>query len=66
MANEKLNNVMTLPLEVRKQLEVMDSDITKARNAVATLKKVGVDVSAIDSKLKWAEEVRSTLLAEFK
>lgn len=66
MANDKTINVMVLPVEVRKQLESLNNDIDKARNAVATLKKVGVDVSSIESKLQWAEEVRTTLLAEFK
>lgn len=65
MAKENQNK-LALPLEIRKQLEVMDSDISKARNAIDTLRKVGVDVSAISDKLEWAEKVRETLLSEFK
>lgn len=64
MAKENKNQ-LTLPIEIRKQLEVMDTDITQARNAIETLRKVGVDVSSISDKLEWAEKVRETLLSEF-
>ncbi len=41
MAKENQNR-LTLPVEIRKQLVQMDPDIATARNAIDTLRKVGV------------------------
>ncbi len=57
---------MTLPPSVRKDLESLDGSIAEANNALDTLSKIGMDVTAIRSKLKWAETVKKTLLSEFK
>lgn len=64
MANEKAN-VMTLPADVRTRLEASAPDLEKARNAINTIKKLGIDTTDLEEKLTWAENVRKTLLSEF-
>jgi hypothetical protein len=58
-------NVMTLPADVRKRLTEQAPDLERARNAVNTLKKLGMDTTSLEEKLTWAEETRKTLLSEF-
>jgi len=65
MAKEDAN-VMTLPADVRKRLTESAPDLERARNAINTIKKLGIDVSELEDKIKWAETVRTTLLTEFK
>lgn len=63
---DKEANVMTLPADVRARLEKSAPDLERARNAINTIKKLGIDVSDLEEKIKWAETVRTTLLTEFK
>lgn len=65
MAEEKKGDVLALPPEMRSRLENMRAEIKKARHGIKTMKDMGMDVSDIESKLEWAENVRSTLLKEF-
>jgi len=58
-------NVMKLDPEVRKRLAASAPDLERARNAINTIKKLGIDVTALEEKVAWAEEVRKTLLTEF-
>jgi len=66
MANANTENLMVLPADIREKLEKLNPDIAEAKNAVKTLKKLGVDVRSLEDKLKWANNVRETLLKEFK
>lgn len=65
MAKGEVVDLMKLPPEVRSNLERMDTDIKSARNSMATLKKLGMDVRVLEDKLKWAENIRKTLISEF-
>lgn len=65
MAKDEVVNLMKLPPEVRSNLERMDEDIKSARNSISVLKKLGMDVRVLDDKLKWAENIRKTLISEF-
>lgn len=65
MAEPEKDLTMKLPATVRKELEGMDKEIRKAKKAVGTLGSLGMDVIDLKDKLKWAEQVRTTLLTEF-
>jgi len=65
MAKTNANAFMKLPADVRANLEKLDPDIKAAEAAIGTLKKLGMDVSMIEDKLKWARQVKETLLSEF-
>lgn len=65
MTKENPDNLLKLPAEVRKNLQDLGSDIEKAERAIATLERIGLDTTAIKDKLKWAKNVRETLLTEF-
>lgn len=65
MAKNEVVDLMKLPPEVRSNLERMDTDIKSARNSISVLKKLGMDVRVLDDKLKWAENIRKTLISEF-
>jgi hypothetical protein len=56
---------LKLPDEVRKQLESLDTNIATAEQGIETLKKLGQDVSQLEGQIKWAKEVRTTLLQNF-
>lgn len=49
----------------RKDLEKLQPDLLKARKALETLKKLGMDVSSAEEKLDWAENARNIILTEF-
>jgi len=66
MAKERTPDLMALPPDVRRNLENLQGEVNKAKSSIKTLKKMGMDVSGIEDKLKWAEEIRQTLLTEFK
>ncbi|GAI60921.1 unnamed protein product [marine sediment metagenome] len=65
MAKGEVVDLMKLPPDVRANLEKMDTDIKSARNSITVLKKLGMDVRVLDDKLKWAENIRKTLISEF-
>ena len=54
-----------LPEDVRTRLANLEEDVAKTKAAIETLKKIGIDVTEIEEKLKWAEETRQILLKEF-
>jgi hypothetical protein len=55
----------TLPAEVRKRLTDMAPDIEESKRTVAVLKKLGMDTTVLDEKIRWAEETKDILLKEF-
>jgi hypothetical protein len=57
--------VFKLPAETRKRMEEMSPELAKAKAALETLKKIGLDTSVLDEKIKWAEEARNILLTDF-
>jgi hypothetical protein len=57
--------VFTLPAETRARLTALDSDLIKTRAALETMKKMGMDVSSMEEKIKWAEDARKLMLEEF-
>ena len=65
MPEKKETEVLKLPPEMRTRLDGLRADIKKARHGVKVMKDMGMDVTDIESKLEWAEGVRSTLLKEF-
>lgn len=65
MAKGEVVDLMKLSPDVRANLESMDTDIKSARNSITVLKKLGMDVRVLDDKLKWAENIRKTLISEF-
>lgn len=56
---------LTLPGDVVAEMTAVAPEVKKAQHAVSVLKGLGVDVSDMESKLAWAEKVRTTLLKEF-
>lgn len=65
MANTRPAPIIALTGAQKTALTVLDSDIARARQALETLKGLGMDVKEIEEKLTWAENVRATLLKEF-
>jgi len=65
MGKEKVREVLKLPTDMRTKMEGMERDIKKARHGVKVLREMGMDVVDIESKLDWAENVRTTMLKEF-
>ena len=65
MAEKRANNIIRLSPEAKTRLAGQKRDIEGARAALETLKKLGMDVTPIEEKLAWAEDVRKTLLTEF-
>lgn len=65
MAAPKETPLFVLPKDVQARLTAQETDISKARKAMEVMKSLGMDVADIEEKLKWAENVRSTLLREF-
>jgi hypothetical protein len=64
MADEKIR--LTLPVETRKALEDMQTRLEGINNAMASLKKIGIDVSGLENQLEVARKAREILLTEFK
>lgn len=65
MPEKKEREVLKIPPEMRARMENMRADIKKARHGIKVMKNMGMDVTDIESKLEWAENVRSTMLEEF-
>lgn len=65
MAKGEVVDLMKLPAEVRTNLVKMENEIKDAKASISALKKLGMDVRILEDKLKWADEVRTTLLKEF-
>jgi len=65
MPEKKEREVLKIPPEMRARMENMRADIKKARYGIKVMKNMGMDVTDIESKLEWAENVRSTMLEEF-
>ena len=65
MVKERVVEPFKLPAETRDRLTVMDDDIQKAKKAIQTLKKIGMDTVDMEEKLEWAENTRKLLLTEF-
>jgi len=65
MPDVTAKSIFKLPADMRQKLEEMSSDIEAAKAAIETLQKLGMDTRFLEDKLRWAEEVRETLLKEF-
>lgn len=65
MAKNEVVDLMKLTPEVRSNLERMDTDIKSAQKSIKVLKGLGMDIRVLEDKLKWAENIRKTLLSEF-
>ena len=65
MALEKVNGVLKLTPETRERLEGQAPGFKEIQRTLKVLKGLGLDVSALESKLDWGENVRTTLLKEF-
>jgi len=51
--------------EVKARLESSIEETAKIRKAMDSLKELGMDTSAIEEKLAWAEKARDILLRDF-
>lgn len=65
MANNTTTPTIKLPEDSKKRLEELDGNIAEAERGIAVLKKLGMDVKQLESQIKWAKEVRLTLLESF-
>ena len=65
MAIERINGVLKLTPETKKRMENHGKDLKGILHSIKVLKDLGMDTSEIDSKMQWAEKVRTTLLKEF-
>lgn len=65
MAQDEIRKLVQLSSAQKQRLEGAREDIAASKKALATLKRLGMDTEAIESQLKWAEEVQNTLLEEF-
>lgn len=65
MVEKHKTQTLKLPAEIRTSMLASEERIEKAKHALGVMKKLGMDVSGLEGKLAWAEEVRSTMLKEF-
>ena len=65
MGDVSSGDLYKLPPETRAELESLVNDIDKAKHAIETLRKLGINTTDLEAKLTWAENVRETLLKEF-
>ena len=54
-----------LPPEVAERLRQIAPDLERAKGDIEALKKLGLDTSVLEDKLRWAELARSVLLERF-
>jgi len=59
-------NPLKLSDEDRQRLLALSPGVEKARKALETMKSLGLDTTDLEDKLKWATEVRETLLSKFE
>lgn len=62
---EEVPRLVTLSSEMKAQLGALDKDIASAERAIAALKHIGMDTSALEEKIEWAKGTRDILLEEF-
>lgn len=65
MALERREGVLKLTPETKTRLEDHGKRVKGILHSIEVLKKLGMDTSEIDSKMAWAEKVRTTMLKEF-
>ena len=65
MALERKNGVLKLTPETKTRLEGQGQTVKGIKHSIKVLKDLGMDTTEIDSKMAWAEKVRTTLLKEF-
>lgn len=65
MAEVPRRRLVELSPEMKKRLGDMETDIEEVKREIAVLKKMGMDVSMLEERLNWSENVRTTLLTEF-
>ena len=54
-----------LPPDTRARLEGMAARGKEAKRMLGILKKLGLDVTDMEEKLTWAEDIRKVMLTEF-
>jgi len=64
MAEEE-RAILRLPEDTKRRLVDLEGTIKRTEEALATMKKLGMDVSVLEERLEWAKTVRETLLKEF-
>ncbi|NVM22319.1 MAG: hypothetical protein HWN68_11135 [Desulfobacterales bacterium] len=65
MPEKKANNIIKLTPEAKARLAGQERDLKWARDSIEVLKRLGMDVTPLEEKLTWAEDVRKTLIVEF-
>lgn len=65
MVEEKVESAVKLPPDMKKRLTDLQGDIAKAKRSIEVMKGLGMDVSALEEKLTWSENVSTTMLKEF-
>ena len=65
MALEQKDGELKLTPETKKRLESHAPKVKNLQRSIKILKDLGMDTAEIDSKMEWAEKVRTTLLKEF-
>jgi len=58
--------LLALPAETRKRLEDMQSQLEGINNALASLKKMGIEVSQLENMIEVTSKQKDILLTEFK
>lgn len=61
----KKKPIVTLSPEKVVALKQGKADIPELKKELEALKKVGIDVSSVESQIQWAEETIDTLLSTF-
>jgi hypothetical protein len=62
---EKSDKGVRLSDEQKKRLGELDDNVQRARQELEVMRRLGLDVTAIEEKLDWADETRKVLLQEF-
>lgn len=65
MAERIPRPVIKLTTEMKTRLEGTTPDIERAQHAIDVLKKIGMDTTELEDKLRWAKETKDILLREF-
>lgn len=65
MAEKIPRPAIKLTVEMKARLAGTEPDIERAQHAIDVLKKIGMDVTELEDKLRWAAETKDILLKEF-
>jgi hypothetical protein len=65
MAEALPRSPIKLPPETVETMRGMEGTLQRAWHDIEVMKKLGMNTTALEEKLKWAEEARAILLREF-